>query len=495
MLKDQSWRSQGKTLSSILLLWLVLFAYRITLYAGERGFFPFDQSIVFDGGYRVYRGQIPFKDFLIPFGPVVFWLQGLVFKLGGLDYASYLLHAALINVLAAVLSWLILKTLFRRRIWLPFVGGLLTAIWFYPPNGTPWPEQTAFFFCLSALFAILYGLTHQDLALRYKRLLFFGAGVLLWVAFLSKQNAGAFFVPVCVVLLGVVMVSRKSKETSEVSEKHSKIGAISVRLRKSEGLDLLILAAGWLSGAIGFALWLLLRSDAANFWRYFFEIPALKVGSERMPDSIVAWLEAVFLGRTPAVVTVLSLLSVVVALFFGLLDGRAKARLTPQRKFRLLGAVLVLGLVLYQNVFTLSTNNHPANGVPFVGLIAAIGLGLTLTSSSSRRWHRYLRVATSGAMLALMVVTFFVGANIAASRDVHGIFEKSTFPTYMSVEGLSALRWGQPTRIGTAITSEDIEQVIHYLDARDENVFVFPDFTIFYGLLGVPSPPAFGLVS
>ncbi len=246
------------------------------------------------------------------------------------------------------------------------------------------------------------------------------------------------------------------------------------------------MAAGWLSGAIGFGLWLLLCSDVAKFWRYFFEIPLLKVGSERMPDSIVAWLEAVFLGRTPAVVTVLSLLSVVVALFFGLLDARAKACLTPQRKSRLLAAVLVPGLVLYQNVFTISTNNHPANGVPFVGLIAAIGLGLALPSSRQRR--RALRVVTSGVMLALMVVTFFVGANIAASRDVHGIFEKSTFPTYMSVEGLSALRWGQPTRIGKTITSEDIEQVAIYLDARDENVFVFPDFTLFYGLLGVPSP-------
>jgi hypothetical protein len=147
---------------------------------------------------------------------------------------------------------------------------------------------------------------------------------------------------------------------------------------------------------------------------------------------------------------------------------------------------LVPALVFYQNVFTISTNNHPANGVPFVGIIAAIGLGLIV--SSSRKRYRHLRIATSGAMLVLMVVIFFVGAKIAASRDVHGIFQKATFPTYMPEEGLSALRWGQPTRIGKAITAEDIERVIDYLQRRDENFFVFPDFTIFYGLVGVPSP-------
>jgi hypothetical protein len=381
----------------------------------------------------------------------------------------------LINVLASVLSWLILKTLFRRTIWLPFVGGLLTAVWFYPPNGTPWPEQTAFFFCLSALLGLLYGLTHRDLTSRYKRLLFFGAGVSLWFAFLSKQNAGAFFVPVCVLVLTVDLFSPTSPKDSPA------LGGLAKYL-----LDLTVLAAGWLTGAIGFALWLLLRSDVANFWRHFFEIPLLKVGSERLPDSVWAWLGAIVLGRTPQLVRLLSLASVCVALFFDLLTASSEEDSSSRRKTRLLASVLVPALVFYQNIFTISTNNHPANGVPFVGIIAAIGLGLIV--SSSRKRYRHLRIATSGAMLVLMVVIFFVGAKIAASRDVHGIFQKASFPTYMPVEELSALRWGQPTRIGKTITSEDVEQVIRYLDGRDENIFVFPDFTIFYGLLGTPSP-------
>jgi uncharacterized membrane protein SirB2 len=378
----------------------------------------------------------------------------------------------LINVLASVLSWLILKTLFRRTIWLPFVGGLLTAVWFYPPNGTPWLEQTAFFFCLLALLGVLYGLKHRSLTSRYKRLLFFGAGVSLWFAFLSKQNAGAFFVPVCFVLFVVDTFSKENDRSLESKLKNL--------------LDLGIFAAGWLIGAVSFVLWLLLRSDVANFWRYFFEIPLLKIGSERLPGSVWAWLEAIMLGRTPPVVIILSLISVCVALLFAWLAHGSEKESPGQRKNRLLAAVLAPGLVFYQNVFTISTNNHPANGVPFVGIIVAIALGLALPSSRQR--NQVLRIATYGTMLVLMVITFFVGADVAASRDVHGIFKKSTFPTYMAVDELSALRWGQPTRIGKTITPDHIERVVAYLDGRGENFFVFPDFTIFYGLLGVPSP-------
>ena len=47
-----------------------LWAGWICYVSGMRGFFAMDQSIVFDGGWRVLQGQIPYKDFVIPFGPI-----------------------------------------------------------------------------------------------------------------------------------------------------------------------------------------------------------------------------------------------------------------------------------------------------------------------------------------------------------------------------------------------------------------------------------------
>jgi len=76
-----------------------VFAYFMTYRSGERGFFAFDQSIIFDGGYRVLLGQIPYKDFVTPFGPVTFWIQGIIFKLLGISYATYIFGAAFVNII------------------------------------------------------------------------------------------------------------------------------------------------------------------------------------------------------------------------------------------------------------------------------------------------------------------------------------------------------------------------------------------------------------
>ena len=51
--------------------WLILLAVSalgvaVNLYFGRRGFLPLDQSIVFDGGWRILNGQLPFRDFTAP---------------------------------------------------------------------------------------------------------------------------------------------------------------------------------------------------------------------------------------------------------------------------------------------------------------------------------------------------------------------------------------------------------------------------------------------
>ena len=105
--------------------------------AGRRGLFPFDQSILFDGGYRVLLGQVPYRDVLLPFGPVSLWLQGAIFGLLGVSWRSYLLSAALANALATLLAYRILRRLFPGSRLPAVVGAVLTAIWFpIVPVGT-----------------------------------------------------------------------------------------------------------------------------------------------------------------------------------------------------------------------------------------------------------------------------------------------------------------------------------------------------------------------
>jgi hypothetical protein len=58
---------------------------------------PLDQSVVFDGGYRVLAGQLPFRDFAAAAGAVPNVLQAGFFALLGTTWFAYCLHAAVLD--------------------------------------------------------------------------------------------------------------------------------------------------------------------------------------------------------------------------------------------------------------------------------------------------------------------------------------------------------------------------------------------------------------
>src|SRR5215471_19940023 len=90
-------------------LWLsaysgaAVFAGVFVWFAGHRGLFIMDQSIVFDGAWRVFQGQVPYRDFISAFPPVAFFLQALFFRIAGVSFSAMVLSAAVLNALATLL--------------------------------------------------------------------------------------------------------------------------------------------------------------------------------------------------------------------------------------------------------------------------------------------------------------------------------------------------------------------------------------------------------
>ena len=81
------------------------------------------------------------------------------------------------------------------------------------------------------------------------------------------------------------------------------------------------------------------------------------------------------------------------------------------------------------------------------------------------------------------------GTDVSLHRVVQDIFNGSTFTKCFSEQKLKSLKWGYPTEIrGSTVTGKDITDLLGYLKSENKNIFIFPDFTIFYALLGVPSP-------
>ncbi|HID32170.1 MAG TPA: hypothetical protein EYP24_02195, partial [bacterium (Candidatus Stahlbacteria)] len=141
-------------MARLLIFVILIFSFFFTFLCGSRGFFATDQSIIFDGGYRILLGQVPYRDFYLPFGPVSLWLQGLFFKVLGVNYRAYLLHASILNLLFTLILFLFLKTLIKKDGLAVYTGTAIGAIFFYPQFGTPWFEQTTFFFTLISLYLL-----------------------------------------------------------------------------------------------------------------------------------------------------------------------------------------------------------------------------------------------------------------------------------------------------------------------------------------------------
>ena len=68
----------------ILILFLILFSLVINQYYGNKGIFPLDSFSHFDTGYRILLGEHPFKDYWIVSGPIIDYLQAIIFYFFGL---------------------------------------------------------------------------------------------------------------------------------------------------------------------------------------------------------------------------------------------------------------------------------------------------------------------------------------------------------------------------------------------------------------------------
>jgi hypothetical protein len=367
---------------------------------------------------------------------------------------------------------------------LSYAGGLLTAVWFYPPFGTPWVDQTAFFFSFAALAVLLAGALRYRLDDLKSSLLVGLCGCLAVASFLSKQNVGAFMFPLYPLLLVAACVRDRK-----------------VLITRSAAF-----VAGVAASAGCFMLWLNLESDPRRFVEYFFRV-ASDLGSERLDAFIRSWfglLRPFFGGRGVPVVNLMTLgafLIALVALVRTIRHARATGTMPDTRRL-LAASMTCVYLILFQHVFVNTTLNQPENALAFAGTSFAIAVGLLLrmagghpsgegsrepTSPAGRA--RAVRSAVTAVVVIAVVLASKTGIEVSMNRKVHDIFRGSRFPRPIAVERLRPLRWAEPTRMGGfEIPEESVVRLHRYLRQRKQNFFIFPDFTFLYGLLDVPSP-------
>ncbi len=143
-----------------------------------------DYVIAFEGGYRVYLGQMPYRDFFIPMGPLTFYMQAFFYKLFGVNLLASALHSGFLAAVLACSFYLI--TVKRLGALFSFLLGVLTYFSFTGYLTYPWYNTTAYFFFLMNILLLLPRLDQERLEWKY----FILSAVLAVLGIFTKQDTG-----------------------------------------------------------------------------------------------------------------------------------------------------------------------------------------------------------------------------------------------------------------------------------------------------------------
>lgn len=158
---------------------------------------PFRVNIflTWEGAYRMYLGQFPFKDFGMPLGYGFWIIPYLSFKVFGPYLYSLLIAQSIINLISLLTFRGILKLFGLGSVQILLSISVL-CLSFVIINFWPWYNHTVFVFELIALyFLVLY-------LLKSKRIVFLGLGAFfIALCFFTKQDAGGLAFMLAIALL------------------------------------------------------------------------------------------------------------------------------------------------------------------------------------------------------------------------------------------------------------------------------------------------------
>ncbi|MEZ4219227.1 MAG: hypothetical protein R3E88_22375 [Myxococcota bacterium] len=450
---------------------------------GTRGFMPLDQSIVFDGGWRVASGQVPFRDFGTPSGLVPIAMQALAFRAFGVSWGCYVAHASAVNAVYGALAFALLR-LYGAPRWLAAVCGAGSTWLLYPPIGTPYAEQHAFAFALAA--CVAGALSARAAGPRAERGAALAAGALAWLAVASKLNVAAASAPAIACALALAPGGAGSAAPDgarSLAPDGTRAGARSTARGGAERVALAALGAAAAAAATLGALFAA-GASPAMLHLYALELP-LAAGGPRLARMATA--AALTRGLdAPLVAPAATLVAVALA---AALSARERARGAASRDGDRPGArvaaplALATALVASCALFLATVVNQPEIGVAPVFAaagLAAVGLARAL---AGRPRARAAALAAVAAMVAVDTARFDRAA--VAPRSVLDLAFDPARAERPAAPGLEAMWFQAPRR--SPVSARDLDELLAFLRAEPGDFVLVGDHSILYGLAGRPS--------
>src|ERR1700722_5927070 len=164
-----------------------------------------DLSYILENAHRISLGDIPYRDFPLPYAPITFLIQAGIIKLTGHAYFHHVIYSVLAGGTATVISWRILLNVLRGDVRSPrLIAFLLSAPLMVLGVYCIYPHP---FYDPDCTIVILIGiLLLQRLDRRgVTAISAFCCGAVLVVPLFVKQNTGLFFLAGTAVAIAVLI--------------------------------------------------------------------------------------------------------------------------------------------------------------------------------------------------------------------------------------------------------------------------------------------------
>ena len=175
----------SKFTEALYVLIILIFVTISCWYFGFVAINPIDNFTNYNSGYLLLKGNIPFKDYWVTTGPLLDFLQFLIFKINGLNWGSYVLHALILNSLFTILLYFIFRK-FNLEQKYSFIYSLSTGLIFYSQIGNPFVDHHSSLFSILSILFLILGINSKN------SLFWFLVPIFLVLGFLSKQTPTSY---------------------------------------------------------------------------------------------------------------------------------------------------------------------------------------------------------------------------------------------------------------------------------------------------------------
>ena len=183
---------------------VIIFSFGVNFYYSNIGVMPMDNFVLYNGGYRVLNGYIPFKDYWLVTGPLLDYLNGFFFLILGISWKSFIIHSSLFNSLIAISTYFIfLEFKLNKLISLLYASSF--SLLMYPVAGAPFVDHHSTIFVILAFYLLILGIKNN------KFFSWFSIPFLICLSFLSKQTPSSYALIVISTLIIAYIVSNPKK--------------------------------------------------------------------------------------------------------------------------------------------------------------------------------------------------------------------------------------------------------------------------------------------